>query len=90
MNKAIVYMRVSSQDQVGNYSFAVQKLSCQDYAKKNGYDVVRIFQEEGESAKTADRPKLGLSPTRHKYEKMHEEKSTGENPCKKNKNRPSE
>lgn len=57
--KAIIYCRVSTKDQVelGN-SLESQKRICQDYAKRLGYEVIAIFVEEGESAKTIDRTEL--------------------------------
>ena len=57
--KAIIYCRVSSQDQVnqGN-SLPAQENICKEYAQRNGYKVAKVFVEKGESAKTSDRPKL--------------------------------
>jgi len=54
----LIYIRVSSDEQVKNYSLATQKEICEKYATDKGYKVIKVFSEEGESAKTADRPKL--------------------------------
>lgn len=54
----IIYIRVSSDEQINNYSLDTQKEICEKYAKEKGLNVAKIFREEGESAKTADRPKL--------------------------------
>ena len=56
---AVIYCRVSTKEQVdeGN-SLVTQERLCRDYANKNGYDVVGIFIEEGESAKTMNRKSL--------------------------------
>ncbi len=57
--KAVIYCRVSTKEQVeeGN-SLATQEKNCKEYAKKNGYEIVALFIELGESAKTADRTEL--------------------------------
>lgn len=62
MNKdimnVILYTRVSTKEQVEGYSLSSQEKVCRDYAKKQGWNVVEIFEEQGESAKTADRTQL--------------------------------
>ena len=59
----VIYVRVSSDDQVRGYSLGSQEKDCKAYAEKNGWEVLRIFREEGESAKTADRTQLGIMQT---------------------------
>lgn len=56
--KAIIYTRVSTAEQVDGYSLTYQEELCREYCKKNGWEVVDIFREEGASAKTADREQL--------------------------------
>ena len=56
--KAVIYTRVSSEEQVSNLSLDVQEKACRDYCARNGWTVVRIYREEGESAKTANRTVL--------------------------------
>jgi len=55
---AIVYIRVSSREQLEGFSLESQERVCRNFAYKNGLEVVKVFREEGESAKTADRPQL--------------------------------
>lgn len=57
--KAVIYCRVSTKEQVeeGN-SLTSQERNCREYAQKHGFEILRIFIEEGESAKTADRTEL--------------------------------
>ncbi len=55
---AVVYVRVSSQRQVENFSLGVQEEACRAYARREGWTVARVFREEGESAKSADRTRL--------------------------------
>lgn len=57
--KAVIYCRVSTKEQVeeGN-SLATQEKICKEYALKNSYDVVDVFIEQGESAKTQNRTEL--------------------------------
>jgi site-specific DNA recombinase len=56
--RAIIYCRVSTKEQVANLSLPVQQRACLDYCERQGISIARVFVEEGESAKTADRPEL--------------------------------
>ncbi|MGO8827490.1 MAG: recombinase family protein [Acidimicrobiales bacterium] len=58
MGSAVIYTRVSTGEQVQNYSLATQEKACREWCARNDLNVDRVFREEGESAKTADRPKL--------------------------------
>ncbi len=59
MANAVIYCRVSTNEQVvEGSSLITQQKACEDYADKNGYIIVERFIEEGESAKTANRPTL--------------------------------
>jgi site-specific DNA recombinase len=52
---AIVYVRVSSADQLSGTSLEVQERVCREWAERQGVKVVKVFIERGESAKTTDR-----------------------------------
>lgn len=54
----LIYTRVSSDEQVSNFSLDTQDEICRNYAKQQGYEVLQVFREEGASAKTLIRPKL--------------------------------
>lgn len=57
--KAIIYVRVSTREQAEEgLSLTTQENACRDYAKKKGFDVAKVFVEEGESAKTTERTRL--------------------------------
>jgi site-specific DNA recombinase len=56
--KGIIYVRVSSEEQVSGTSLAFQEDICRTYCIQHGIDVLRVFTEEGESAKTVDRTAL--------------------------------
>ena len=57
--KAVVYCRVSTKEQADEGgSLSTQEKICKDYAIKNGYEIVDIFIEQGESAKNANRTEL--------------------------------
>jgi len=57
--KVVVYTRVSTEEQAkGGTSLAAQKAACLEYCERQGYRVAKIFVEEGESAKTANRTQL--------------------------------
>ena len=55
VNRAVIYCRVSTKDQVENFSLPTQEKACRDYCTRNSFVVDKIFVEEGESAKTANR-----------------------------------
>ncbi len=55
---AVLYLRVSSKEQVEGHSLESQLKRCQDYCERNGLRVIRTFREEGESAKTTNRTRL--------------------------------
>lgn len=58
MSKAVLYLRVSTLDQVENFSLATQERVCRAFCEREGFEVDRVFREEGESAKTAKRTEL--------------------------------
>jgi site-specific DNA recombinase len=57
--RAVIYCRVSTKEQVeeGN-SLITQEKNCREYALKNSYEIVQVFIEQGESAKTIHRTEL--------------------------------
>ena len=56
--RAVIYTRVSSKEQVENNSLPTQERSCREFCVSRGWSVSRVFEEQGESAKTADRTEL--------------------------------
>ncbi len=58
VKKAVSYLRVSSEDQVGNTSLDDQQRINAEFIEQNGWEQIAVFREEGESAKTAKRPQL--------------------------------
>ena len=56
----VIYVRVSSNEQVLGFSLDNQEKFCKEYSQKDGHTVLEIFREEGESAKTANRTQLQL------------------------------
>ena len=53
----VLYLRVSSEEQA-KYSFSIdnQKEECIRFAEREGYHVIKIFIDEGKSAKDLNRP----------------------------------
>ena len=49
--QAVLYLRVSSEEQVENFSLNTQEEICRREALRRGFEVVEIFREEGKSAK---------------------------------------
>lgn len=58
MKFCVVYVRVSTDLQVENTSLDSQLERCTAYAESEGLKIVKVFREEGQSAKTADRVQL--------------------------------
>lgn len=57
--KAIIYCRVSTKEQAEKgYSLEGQEKECRQFALNQGLEVVKVFVERGESAKTRDRTQL--------------------------------
>lgn len=57
--RGIIYYRVSTEDQAQfGISLEQQKNHCLNYAENNNIEVVKMFHDDGVSAKTADRPDL--------------------------------
>ncbi len=57
--QAIIYIRVSSEEQVENFSLDTQDDICRKEATRRGFQIIEIFREEGKSAKTiTGRPEL--------------------------------
>jgi DNA invertase Pin-like site-specific DNA recombinase len=55
---AVIYVRVSTKEQTENLSLPTQLRACEDYCRRQGYEVLERFHEEGESAKSSDRSQL--------------------------------
>ena len=58
MEKAFGYIRVSGKSQIEGDGFDRQIKAINDYAKVNGFEIARIYQEEGVSGTLQDRPAL--------------------------------
>ncbi|MGG3798944.1 recombinase family protein [Metabacillus fastidiosus] len=58
MIKAAIYIRVSTQDQIENYSIEVQKERLEAYCKAKNWDIYNIYIDGGYSGATLDRPDL--------------------------------
>lgn len=60
MSSALIYLRVSTEEQVGegHHSLSAQKSICSKLAADLGYEVVGVFEDAGRSASTMKRPAL--------------------------------
>ena len=56
--KAVIYCRVSTEEQTLGGSLAYQEKECKAFAQKRGFDVIKIFREEGESGRKGSRTQL--------------------------------
>lgn len=56
---AAIYIRVSTQDQAQHgFSLDAQEDSLQNYAKALGYEIYKLYRDEGKSAKDLNRPEM--------------------------------
>ena len=55
---ALIYVRVSTKEQTENLSLPTQLKTCEEYCRRQGYEILERFHEEGESAKSTDRSQL--------------------------------
>ena len=53
-----MYVRVSTKEQTENLSLPTQLRACEEYCRREGFEVLAQFLEKGESAKTSDRTEL--------------------------------
>lgn len=57
--RALLYLRVSTEEQLNNFSLKTQEDICRKEAERRGYIIEKIFKEEGKSAKSiSGRPEL--------------------------------
>ncbi|MCP4445490.1 MAG: recombinase family protein [Myxococcales bacterium] len=56
--RAVIYCRVSTKEQVENFSLEAQERASRDYCQRNNLEIAEVFVEKGESAKTAHQPEL--------------------------------
>ncbi|HEV2199745.1 MAG TPA: recombinase family protein [Bryobacteraceae bacterium] len=54
----VIYCRVSSKEQIEGTSLESQQAACREYARAKNIDILKVFVEQGESAKFADRTQL--------------------------------
>jgi site-specific DNA recombinase len=56
---AVLYIRVSTDEQAsGPLNLDNQERRCREYCQRQGWQVVEVFIDSGESARTVDRPKF--------------------------------
>lgn len=56
---AVIYVRVSDPSQIDNFSLDTQEIACRKKATDLGCETIKLFREEGISAKSiTDRPQL--------------------------------
>ena len=53
---AVIYVRVSTKEQTENLSLPTQIRACEEYCRREGYEVLERFKEEG-----APRPRIAPS-----------------------------
>jgi DNA invertase Pin-like site-specific DNA recombinase len=54
----MIYVRVSTKEQTENLSLPTQLRACEEYCRRQGFEILQRFHEQGESAKTTDRSEL--------------------------------
>ena len=58
MKRAVIYCRVSTEEQTRNLSLATQERECRQFCDRHALAVAMVFIDAGASAKTTDRPKF--------------------------------
>ena len=59
MKKAIIYCRVSTEEQAKEgYSLDAQEKFCRRFAENNNYSISNVYRDEGKSGTTINRPAL--------------------------------
>src|SRR6188768_3326184 len=59
MQKAVIYCRVSSPEQVKNgHGLSSQETRCREFARHKKLEVLEVFAEEGISGSMIDRPAM--------------------------------
>lgn len=58
MINGIIYIRVSSSEQIKGTSLIEQEAACRRYCEGKGINVLEVFSDEGASAKSIDRPRF--------------------------------
>lgn len=56
--KAEIYTRVSTEEQVSNFSLDQQEKACLNFIKNKGWELDKVFREEGESGTWFNRTQL--------------------------------
>jgi DNA invertase Pin-like site-specific DNA recombinase len=56
--RVVIYIRVSTEMQTDGYSMGEQEKFCREFAAARGWEVVHVYVDEAESAKTDDRPQF--------------------------------
>ena len=54
--KYAAYLRISSEEQVGNYSIDAQRRAIEAWVKERGGDLVAVYSDEPQSARSGSRP----------------------------------
>ncbi len=53
-----IYIRVSTEDQAKRYSLEVQREHLESFAKQEGFEIFKVYQDEGISGYSTERPAL--------------------------------
>lgn len=56
--KAVIYTRVSTDEQVGGHLLAAQYEACFHFIKARGWEFLEEYREEGQSGKNLNRPQI--------------------------------
>ena len=67
----VAYVRISSEEQIGNFSLDAQKRAIESWVISKGGVLTNIYMDEGHSGRTADRPafkQLRLDGRKRKFD----------------------
>jgi len=57
-NVGLIYLRVSTKEQMENLSMEVQETRCTEWCKSRGIRIDAVFHDDGKSARTTQRPEF--------------------------------
>src|ERR1035441_1525290 len=57
-NVGLIYLRVSTKEQMENLSMEVQEARCTEWCRNKGITVDAVFHDDGKSARTTQRPEF--------------------------------
>jgi DNA invertase Pin-like site-specific DNA recombinase len=59
---SLIYVRVSAKEQTENLSLPTQPRACEEYCRRQAYEILERFHEEGDARRWTGDPLPAASP----------------------------